>query len=148
MVIGDCTFDAPMMASAMDGTVSPRFATMMHEMGGLGVLNGEGLYSRYDDPYSILEEITSMPQGEVTEYLQQVYSEPIKENLIGQRVEEIKSAGSTCAIAFYPPEHQAHVSLGRGGRGRHRGGPVHRYDGAAPVPQLPGPGVFRDDRNL
>ena len=102
MTIGECTFNAPMMASAMDGTVSPRFATLMDELGGLGVLNGEGLYSRYDDPYSILEEITSMPQEEVTQYLQQVYAEPIKDNLIGERVEEIKSAGSTCAIAFTP----------------------------------------------
>lgn len=102
MVIGDCSFDAPMMASAMDGTVSPRFASLMHDMGGLGVLNGEGLYSRYDDPYSILEEITSMPQEEVTQYLQQVYAEPLKENLIGERVREIKSSGSTCAIAFTP----------------------------------------------
>ena len=102
MTIGECTFDAPMMASAMDGAVSPRFATLMHEMGGLGVLNGEGLYSRYEDPYSILEEITSMPQAEVTQYLQQVYAEPIKDNLIGKRVEEIKSAGGTCAIAFTP----------------------------------------------
>ena len=102
MVIGDCSFDAPMMASAMDGTVSPRFASLMHDMGGLGVLNGEGLYSRYDDPYSILEEITSMPQDEVTQYLQQVYTEPIKENLIGERVQEIKSNGATCAIAFTP----------------------------------------------
>ena len=102
MTIGQCSFDAPMMASAMDGTVSPRFASLMDEMGGLGVLNGEGLYSRYEDPYAILEEITSMPQTEVTQYLQQVYAEPIKDNLIGQRVEEIKSAGSTCAIAFTP----------------------------------------------
>ena len=102
MTIGNCTFDAPMMASAMDGTVSPRFASLMHEMGGLGVLNGEGLYTRYDDPYSILEEITSMPQSEVTQYLQQVYAEPIKDNLIGQRVQEIKSSGATCAIAFTP----------------------------------------------
>ena len=102
MAIGDCTFEAPMMASAMDGTVSPRFAGLMHDMGGLGVLNGEGLYSRYDDPYSILEEITSMPQEEVTQYLQQVYAEPIKKNLIGQRVQEIKGAGATCANAFTP----------------------------------------------
>ena len=102
MTIGDCTFEAPMLASAMDGTVSPSFASLMHDMGGLGVLNGEGLYSRYEDPYSILEEITSMPQAEVTEYLQQVYAEPIKDNLIGQRVQEIKSKGSTCAIAFTP----------------------------------------------
>ena len=100
--IGSCTFDAPMMASAMDGTVSPRFAALMHEMGGLGVLNAEGLYVRYDDPYSVLEEITSMPQSEVTQFLQQVYSEPIKENLIGQRVQEIKQSGATCAVSFTP----------------------------------------------
>ena len=102
LTVGDVSFDAPMMASAMDGTVSPRFAVLMHEMGGLGVLNGEGLYSRYDDPYSILEEITSMPQSEVTQYLQQVYSEPIREDLISRRVEEIKGAGATCAISFTP----------------------------------------------
>ena len=102
MTIGECSFDAPMMASAMDGTVSPRFAALMHEMGGLGVLNGEGLYSRYDDPYSILEEITSMPQAEVTQYLQQVYSEPIREELIGQRVEEINRNGAVCAVSFTP----------------------------------------------
>ncbi len=102
MTIGECSFDAPMMASAMDGAVSPRFAILMHEMGGLGVLNGEGLYSRYEDPYSILEEITSMPQAEVTQYLQQVYAEPIRDNLIGERVREIKSAGGTCAVAFTP----------------------------------------------
>ena len=61
MTLGGCSFDAPMLASAMDGAVSPRFATLMNEMGGLGVLNGEGLYSRYDDPYSVLEEITFSP---------------------------------------------------------------------------------------
>ena len=102
MTIGDCSFDAPMLASAMDGTVSPRFAVLMHEMGGLGVLNGEGLYSRYDDPYAILEEITSMPQAEVTQYLQQVYSEPVREELVGRRVAEIKQAGSVCAVSFTP----------------------------------------------
>ena len=79
MTIGDQTFDIPVLASAMDGSVSPSFATLMHEMGGLGVLNAEGLYTRYEDPYSVLEEITSMPQSEVTEHIQQVYGEPIKE---------------------------------------------------------------------
>ncbi len=102
MTIGEHTFEAPMMASAMDGAVSPRFATLMHEMGGLGVLNAEGLYTRYDDPYSVLEEITSMPQGEVTQFLQQVYAEPVKEELIARRVEEIKQTGSVCAISFTP----------------------------------------------
>ncbi len=100
--LGSHVFDAPFLASAMDGTVSPRFATLMHEMGGLGVLNGEGLYTRYQDPYSVLEEITSMPQGEVTEYLQQVYSKPVQDYLIGQRVQEIKESGAVCAVSFTP----------------------------------------------
>ena len=102
MSIGSFSFDAPVLASAMDGSVSPRFATLMHEMGGLGVLNGEGLYTRYDDPYSVLEEIISMDQSEVTEYLQEVYSDPVQENLIGERVQEIKQSGSVAAIAFTP----------------------------------------------
>ncbi len=102
MTIGDQAFDIPVMASAMDGAVSPRFVTLMHEMGGLGVLNAEGLYTRYDDPYSVLEEITSMPQSEVTRYLQQVYAEPIKEELIGKRVSEIKQSGAVCAVSLTP----------------------------------------------
>jgi IMP dehydrogenase len=102
MTLGGITFDAPVLASAMDGTVSPGFAALMHEMGGLGVLNAEGLYSRYEDPYSVLEEITSMPQAEVTQYLQQVYSQPVQEGLIGQRVQEIKRSGSVCAVSFTP----------------------------------------------
>ncbi len=102
MSIGQYSFDSPVMASAMDGSVSPRFATLMHEMGGLGVLNGEGLYTRYADPYSVLEEIISMDQGEVTEYLQEVYSEPVQEHLIGERVQEIKQSGAIAAMAFTP----------------------------------------------
>jgi IMP dehydrogenase len=102
MTLGGITFEAPVLASAMDGTVSPRFAALMREMGGLGVLNAEGLYSRYEDPYAVLEEITSMPQAEVTQYLQQVYSQPVQEELIGQRVQEIKQSGSVCAVSFTP----------------------------------------------
>ena len=102
MNLGGHSFEAPFIASAMDGAVSPRFAMMMHEMGGLGVLNAEGLYSRYEDPYSVLEEIISMPQAEATQYLQQVYSEPIKDHLIGTRVQEIKQSGAVCAVSFTP----------------------------------------------
>ena len=102
MTIRDLEFEMPIMASAMDGAVSPRFASHMHEMGGLGVLNAEGLYCRYDDPYSVLENIISTPQAEVTEYLQQVYSEPVREDLLGERVQEIKKTGSTCAVSFTP----------------------------------------------
>ena len=102
MNLGGHSFEAPFIASAMDGAVSPRFAMMMHDMGGLGVLNAEGLYSRYEDPYSVLEEIISMPQAEATQYLQQVYSEPIKDHLIGTRVQEIKQSGAVCAVSFTP----------------------------------------------
>ncbi len=109
MTLGGQVFDAPVLASAMDGAVSPKFAVAMHEMGGLGVLNAEGLYSRYEDPYSVLEEIISMSQEEVTQYLQQVYSEPIKEHLIGERVQEIKRSGATCAVSF-TPQHTKRMS--------------------------------------
>jgi IMP dehydrogenase len=102
MTLGGHSFEAPFIASAMDGAVSPRFALMMHEMGGLGVLNAEGLYTRYEDPYSVLEEITSMPHEEATRYLQQVYSEPIQDHLIGARVQEIKQSGAVCAVSFTP----------------------------------------------
>ena len=102
MTIGDHAFEIPVMASAMDGAVSPQFATLMHQMGGLGVLNAEGLYTRYEDPYSVLEEIISAPQEEATHYLQQVYAEPIREELIGQRVQEIRESGSVCAVSFTP----------------------------------------------
>ena len=102
MTIGDLEFEIPIMASAMDGAVSPRFAVRMHELGGLGVLNGEGLYSRYDDPYSVLEDIIATPQEEVTEFLQQVYTEPVKESLLAAQVEEIKKSGAVCAVSFTP----------------------------------------------
>ena len=102
LTIGDLTFDIPVMASAMDGAVSPHFATLMHDMGGLGVLNAEGLYTRYEDPYSVLEEIMSIPQAEITEHLQQVYSEPIQEHLVAERVQEIRKTGATCAVSITP----------------------------------------------
>ncbi len=102
MTIGDLEFEIPIMASAMDGAVSPRFAARMHEMGGLAVLNGEGLYSRYDDPYTVLEDIIATPQEEVTEFLQQVYTEPVKEDLLAAQVQEIKKSGALCAVSFTP----------------------------------------------
>ncbi|MCH2517810.1 MAG: GuaB3 family IMP dehydrogenase-related protein [Dehalococcoidia bacterium] len=102
MTIGNISLDIPVLASAMDGAVSPHFATLMHQMGGLGVLNAEGLYTRYEDPYSVLEEIMSIPQSEITEHLQQVYSEPIQEKLVAQRVQEIRESGATCAVSFTP----------------------------------------------
>ena len=71
-------------------------------MGGLAVLNGEGLYSRYDDPYSVLEDIIATPQEEITSYLQQVYTKPVKEDLLAAQVQEIKKSGAICAVSFTP----------------------------------------------
>jgi IMP dehydrogenase len=90
--IGHFTFPVPILASAMDAVVDPKFAIAMHKLGGLAVLNLEGVQTRYEDAASILEEIASMPPDKVTPFMQKVYSEPIKENLIGQRIREIKKA--------------------------------------------------------
>jgi len=100
--IGSLSFDIPIMASAMDGAVSPDFAALMDSHGGLGVLNGEGIYGRYEDPEAVLHEIIDMPQEKVTSYLQEVYSAPLQEKLVAECVERIKSKGSTCGISFTP----------------------------------------------
>jgi len=102
MNIGDHTFKIPVLASAMDAVGSPSFASMMYKHGGLGVLNLEGIYTRYQDPYTILEEIASCPLSAVTSLLQQTYSEDIKEELIGSCIQNIKNSGATCAVAITP----------------------------------------------
>ena len=102
LTIGNNAFDIPIMASAMDAVVSPSFAGLMHQNGGLGVLNLEGIYARYQDPYNVLEEIASAPQEEVTALLQKTYSEPVRDDLVGSSVESIKNSGATCAVAVTP----------------------------------------------
>ena len=100
--IGSFTFPVPILASAMDAVVDPKFAVAMHKLGGLAVLNLEGVQTRYEDAAAILEEIASMPPDKVTPFMQKVYSEPIKENLIGQRIREIKKAKAVCAASVTP----------------------------------------------
>jgi len=100
--IGHFTFPVPILASAMDAVVDPKFAVAMNKLGGLAVLNLEGVQTRYEDAAAILEEIASMPPDKVTPFMQKVYSEPIKENLIGQRIREIKKAKAVCAASVTP----------------------------------------------
>ena len=107
--IGDHSLKVPILASAMDAVVSPSTAVLMGEAGGLGVLNLEGLYSRYEDPYAALEEIVSTPQHAATALLQKVYAEPVKEKLVGERVGEIKRAGAICAVSV-TPQNAKHLS--------------------------------------
>ena len=96
------TFELPMMASAMDSAVSPATAAEIGRLGGLGVLNLEGLWTRYEDPGPVYEEIFSAPDDEATRTIQKVYQEPIKPELIGRRVEEIKATGVLAAGSLTP----------------------------------------------
>ena len=100
--IADYTFPIPFLASSLDAVVSPHFAVCLGQMGGLGVLNLEGIYTRYDDPASAIQHIIEAPQEEATPLLQKVYSAPIREDLVGQRIQEIKEGGVTCAVSLTP----------------------------------------------
>src|SRR5439155_13587275 len=88
-------FELPLMASAMDGVVSPATAAEIGRLGGLAVLNLEGLWTRYEDPEPVLEEIAAAPGEKATLRMQEIYAEPIKEELVGRRIAEIKEAGVT-----------------------------------------------------
>jgi IMP dehydrogenase len=100
--IADYTFPIPFLASSLDAVVSPQFAICLGQMGGLGVLNLEGIYTRYDDPASVIQHIIEAPQEKATPLLQKVYSAPIREDLVGQRIQEIKEGGVTCAVSLTP----------------------------------------------
>jgi IMP dehydrogenase len=95
-------FEMPLVASPMDSVVSPAFAAQLGRLGGLAVLDLEGLWTRFADPEPILAEIAELPQAAATRRLQEIYTEPIKEELIGQRIEEIRSAGVTTAARLSP----------------------------------------------
>ncbi|HEX6595364.1 MAG TPA: GuaB3 family IMP dehydrogenase-related protein [Acidimicrobiales bacterium] len=96
------TFDLPVMGAAMDGVISPATAIQMGKLGGVGVLNLEGLWTRYDDPEALFEEIAELPSDKATLRMQEIYSEPIKEELIGRRIREIKDAGVVSCASVTP----------------------------------------------
>jgi IMP dehydrogenase len=96
------SFDLPLMASAMDGVVSPSTAIEIGRLGGVGVLNLEGLWTRYEDPEPLLEEIAGLESDKATARMQQIYEEPIKAELIGRRIREIKDAGVVSCAALTP----------------------------------------------
>ena len=100
--IDGMTMSMPILASAMDAIVSPSFAAKFDELGGMAVMNLEGVHTRYEDSDAMLEEIVEAPRDEATNVLQRVYTAPIQEHLIGARVEEIKSSGAKCAVSVTP----------------------------------------------
>ena len=100
--LGDLTFSIPILAAAMDAVVDPSFAVMFNKLGGLAVLNLEGIQTRYENADEILEQIAQTPETEVTSLLQKIYSQPIKENLIGERIGVIRKAGAVCVASITP----------------------------------------------
>ena len=96
------TFSTPIIAAAMDAVTDVKFAILMSRLGGLAVLNLDGVQTRYDNPQGVLAEIAQASDAEVTSLLQKVYSQPIKENLIGERIESIKKSGAVCAVSVAP----------------------------------------------
>lgn len=100
--LGNLTFSIPILIAAMDAVVDPRFAVSYSKLGGLAVLNLEGIQTRYEKPEEVLAEIAQAPAEEVTPLLQRVYSQPIKDNLIGERIGSIKREGGVCAVSVLP----------------------------------------------
>ncbi|MCU1588757.1 MAG: inosine 5-monophosphate dehydrogenase, partial [Frankiales bacterium] len=101
-------FELPLVASAMDGVMSPDTAVALGRLGGLGVLNLEGLWTRYDDVERKLEELRSLDPGEVTAAMQRIYAAPIRPELISSRLAEIRAAGVPVAGALSPQRTQEH----------------------------------------
>ncbi|WP_254126851.1 GuaB3 family IMP dehydrogenase-related protein [Aquihabitans sp. G128] len=95
-------FDLPIMAAAMDSVVSPASAVAIGELGGVGVLALEGLWTRYDDPEPLLAEIAELEGPTATARLQALYAEPIKPELIRDRIKEIRGAGVVSCAAITP----------------------------------------------
>ena len=103
-------FELPLMAAAMDGVVSPATAIEIGRLGGVGVLNLEGLWTRYEDPEPLLAEIAELPAEKATARMQQIYLEAVKPELVTQRIREIKEAGVTACGAVTPPRAVGFVS--------------------------------------
>src|SRR3990167_1996883 len=100
--IADKTYQVPILAAAMDGVVDVKFAVAMGKLGGIAVLNLDGIQTRYDNPEEVLEQISSAPSEEATKLVQSVYLKPVKENLIAKRVEEIKSKKVPAVVSCIP----------------------------------------------
>ena len=106
--LGPYRFELPLLASAMDGVVSPETAGIVGRLGGLAVLNLEGVFTRYEDAEAQLERIAQLPKDEATAEMQRIYREPIKDELITQRIREIKDMGVVCAASLTPQRVRTH----------------------------------------
>src|SRR3954451_7180730 len=102
--LGPYRFELPLLASAMDGVVSPETARIIGKLGGLAVLNLEGIWTRFEDADAQLERIAQLPKDAATREMQAIYQEPIKPELIRRRIAETKSEPGVSAAASPPPQ--------------------------------------------
>lgn len=100
--IGSVKLQVPILASAMDGVVDVDFAVAMGRLGGLAVLNLDGVQTRYENPKPLFKKISEATPEEATRLVQEIYKEPFKEKLVAQRVKEIKAGGALCAVSSIP----------------------------------------------
>ena len=109
-------FELPLVTAPMDSVVSPATAIAIGNLGGLAVLDVEGVWTRYDDPEPLLAEVATLEDAAATARLQEIYAEPIKDDLIGQRISEIRNAGVTIAVRLSPQRtlkyHKAVIDAG------------------------------------
>jgi IMP dehydrogenase len=103
-------FELPLMASAMDGALSPTTAAEIGRLGGLPVLNLEGLWTRYENPDPLFEEIADLPPEKATLRMQQIYAEPIKDELIGTRIRELKASGIVASASLTPQRTERYAA--------------------------------------
>ncbi len=101
----------PIIASAMDGVTDVKFCIEMGRLGGLGVINLEGVQTRYENPSEVLEQVVKADKDEVTSLIQKLYLEPIKEELIGRRVEELKKGGVMAAVSSIPQKAERFAAI-------------------------------------
>ncbi|MGI8729794.1 MAG: GuaB3 family IMP dehydrogenase-related protein [Solirubrobacteraceae bacterium] len=109
--LGDYRFELPLLASAMDGVVSPTTAGLVGQLGGLAVLNLEGIFTRYEDADEQLERISHLPKDSATHEMQAIYQRPIQPELIAQRIREIKDQGVVVACSLTPQRVREHYEL-------------------------------------
>ena len=109
--LGPYRFELPLMASAMDGVVSPLTAGMIGKLGGLAVLNLEGIYTRYENADEMLERIATLPKEQATREMQEIYQAPVVPELITQRIQEIKEQGVVAAASLTPQRVSRHWEL-------------------------------------
>jgi len=101
----------PIIASAMDGVTDVRFCIEMAKLGGLGVVNLEGVQTRYDNPEEVLAQIAKADKNTVTELIQKLYLPPIKEELIAKRVQELRKGGGIVAVSSIPQKAERYQAI-------------------------------------